>query len=145
MCRCDSLYVAVGVCGIGGAGQIGTTLHRTCSTPTLLTHVCPYSSQSKDSSSSSSGNGKKPPAATAASSSSASSSSASTTSSSGGGGEDKKGGDGKKGQWWCPKCGDPCTNVDTCVCKYSYSKSSSKSYCKLTMLAYGHFSQNINI
>lgn len=27
---------------------------------------------------------------------------------------DKNGG--KKGnQWWCPKCGDPCTHVDTCV------------------------------
>lgn len=36
-----------------------------------------------------------------------------------GGGD--KGGD-KKGsgtQWLCPKCGDPCTHVDTFVCKFA--------------------------
>ena len=28
-------------------------------------------------------------------------------------------GDGTKGtQWWCPKCGDPCTHVDNFVCKW---------------------------
>ena len=28
-------------------------------------------------------------------------------------------GDGKggSGQWFCPKCGDPCTHLDTCACK----------------------------
>ena len=32
------------------------------------------------------------------------------------GGEKEAGG--KKGnQWWCPKCGDPCTHVDTFVCE----------------------------
>ena len=30
-------------------------------------------------------------------------------------GGDKEGGK-KGGQWWCPKCGDPCTYVDTFVC-----------------------------
>ena len=28
---------------------------------------------------------------------------------------DKKGGG---TQWWCPKCGEACTHVDTFVCKY---------------------------
>ena len=43
----------------------------------------------------------------------------STTASADGAGGDK-GGDKKGGgqQWWCPKCGDPCTHVDTFVCKY---------------------------
>ena len=38
------------------------------------------------------------------------------------GGKNEGGADGgKKGngtQWWCPKCGDPCTHVDTFVCEY---------------------------
>lgn len=29
-------------------------------------------------------------------------------------------GGGKKGNWWCPKCGDPCTHVDTFVCEYNF-------------------------
>ena len=32
----------------------------------------------------------------------------------GGHGGDKKGG---SGEWWCPKCGEPCTHVDAYVCK----------------------------
>ena len=32
----------------------------------------------------------------------------------GGHGSDKKGG---SGEWWCPKCGEPCTHVDAYVCK----------------------------
>ena len=35
----------------------------------------------------------------------------------GAGGSGDKGG-GKKGQLRCPKCGDPCTHVETFVCKY---------------------------
>ncbi len=30
----------------------------------------------------------------------------------------KKGNGGSGHQWWCPKCGDPCTHVDTFVCKF---------------------------
>ena len=36
---------------------------------------------------------------------------------SGSGGGDKKGG---SNQLCCPKCGDPCTHVETFVCKYSH-------------------------
>ena len=32
----------------------------------------------------------------------------------GGRGGDRKGG---SGEWWCPKCGEPCTHVDAYVCK----------------------------
>ena len=32
----------------------------------------------------------------------------------GGRGGDKKGG---SGEWWCPKCEEPCTHVDAHVCK----------------------------
>lgn len=38
------------------------------------------------------------------------------SSGSGGGGGDKKGG---SNQLCCPKCGDPCTHVETFVCKYT--------------------------
>ena len=35
----------------------------------------------------------------------------------------KKGsGKGSDGQWMCPKCGDPCSHLDTCACKLGYSE-----------------------
>ena len=35
---------------------------------------------------------------------------------------DGKNGDKKGGgsQWWCPKCGEACTHVDTFVCRYCH-------------------------
>ena len=60
-----------------------------------------YSSQSSKEPPGSSGGDKKVP-----------------SSSKSGAGSGDKGGDKKGGsQWWCPKCGDPCTHVDTFVCK----------------------------
>lgn len=41
------------------------------------------------------------------------------TSSSSGGGHTTSGGNGKDGQLSCPKCGNPCSQVETFVCKYS--------------------------
>ena len=34
-------------------------------------------------------------------------------------GSGDKGGDKKGGEWLCPKCHDPCTNVDTSSCKFT--------------------------
>jgi len=56
-----------------------------------------HSSSSADGSGSEGGGGSKKPT--------------STTKGSDKGGGDKKGGN----QWFCPKCGDPCTHMDTCV------------------------------
>lgn len=38
----------------------------------------------------------------------------------GSGGSKGSGNSGDK-KWWCPKCGDPCTHVDTFVCKSTCS------------------------
>ncbi len=47
-----------------------------------------------------------------------------------------KGGDKKSGQWWCPKCGDPCTNVETCACMYITLYILSISYWDFFLLVY---------
>ena len=61
-----------------------------------------------------------------------------------GSGSDKGGGDKKGQQWMCPKCGDPCTHVDTFVCKNVFYLYLAMSYLVwIRSVASPHIAQRI--